>query len=124
MGHCGGTSKLSGASHTGPLEAGRRIDVIACDGISDGEPVNPGTLFTNTRSLTCLVKYRSLPPNSELKWVWQLPGGQTKESVRAVNGTGWAWHGLNADRAMSAGTYRVSVTAMGQTVTTVTVTVR
>ncbi len=100
------------------------IDVIVCESAADGEPVNPGTLFTNTRSLTCLVKYRSLPPNSELKWVWQLPGGQTKESVRAVNGTGWAWHGLNADPAMSAGTYRVSVFALDQLVSVVTLTVR
>ena len=100
------------------------IDVIVCQSAADGEPVNPGTQFTNTKSLTCLVKYRALPENSELKWVWQLPSGQTKESTRAVKGTGWAWHGLNAEPAMSPGTYRVTVTALGQPVSTVTVTVR
>ncbi len=90
----------------------------------DGEPVTQGTQFTNTRSLTCRVKYRSLPPNSELKWVRQLPSGQTKKSVRAVNGTGRAWHGPNADPAMVPGTYPVTVTALGRSVTTITITVR
>ncbi|HCU34470.1 MAG TPA: hypothetical protein DGT21_03205 [Armatimonadetes bacterium] len=86
--------------------------------------MNRGTHFGSARSLKCLAKCRSLPDNSELKWVWQLPGGQTKESTRAVKGTGWAWHGLNAEPAMSPGTYRVTVTALGQPVTTITITVR
>lgn len=108
----------------GTTSSNPNIDVIVCQSAADGEPVNPGTQFANTKSLACLVKYRSLPENSELKWVWQLPSGQTKESVRAVKGTGWAWHGLNAEPAMSPGTYKVTVFALGKPVSTVTVTVR
>ncbi len=113
------------ASNAGTMpSANPNIEVIVCESAPDGEPVNPGTQFTNTKSLTCLVRYRNLPENSELKWVWQLPSGQTKESVRVVKGTGWAWHGLNADPAMASGTYRVTVSALGQAVTTVPVVVR
>ena len=108
----------------GTTSGNPNIDVIVCQSAADGEPVNPGTQFANTKSLACLVKYRSLPENSELKWVWQLPSGQTKESVRAVKGTGWAWHGLNAEPAMSPGTYKVSVTVSGRPVSTVSITVR
>ncbi len=108
----------------GTTSSNPNIDVIVCQSAADGEPVNPGTQFANTKSLACLVKYRSLPENSELKWVWQLPSGTTKESTRAVKGTGWAWHGLNAEPAMSPGTYKVTVTALGQPVTTITITVR
>ena len=100
------------------------IEVTVCESAPDGKPINAGTQFAGVKSLTCLVKYRSLPENSELKWVWLLPSGTTKESVRAVKGTGWAWHGLNADPAMSPGTYKVTVFALGQEVTTIPVVVR
>lgn len=108
----------------GTTSGNPNIDVIVCKSAADGEPVSPGTQFANTESLACLVKYRSLPENSELKWVWQLPSGHSKESVRAVKGTGWAWHGLNAEPAMSPGTYKVSVTVSGRPVSTVNIIVR
>jgi hypothetical protein len=100
------------------------IDVISCERVADGQPVNPGTQFTSPKSLACLVKYRNLPADTELKWTWQLPGGQTRETVRTVQDSGWAWDGGNADMAMPSGTYRVTVSTRGQVVKTVTITVR
>ncbi|MFO7947000.1 MAG: hypothetical protein R6V19_09300 [Armatimonadota bacterium] len=104
--------------------SGLDIDVIMCERAEDGEPVNPGTQFTSPKSLACLAKYRNLPANTELKWIWQLPNGQTKQSVRTVQNSGWAWHGLNAEPAMSPGTYTVTLSARGQVVKTVRITVR
>jgi len=100
------------------------IDVIFCERVADGEPVNPGTQFTKPRSLACLVKYRNLPADTELKWNWQFPGDQTRETVRTVKGNGWAWDGGSNDMAMPPGTYTVTVSARGQAVETVTITVR
>jgi hypothetical protein len=99
------------------------IDVITCESAADGNAVNPGTQFTRPKSLACLLKYRNLPANTELKWTWQLPNGQTKQSTRTVQNTGWAWHGLNADPAMPKGTYKITITAGGQVVKSVSVVV-
>ena len=109
---------------SGTPAPGPSISVTVCERVADGEAVNPGTQFANVKELACLAKYRGLPENTELKWVWELPGGKTIESVKTVNANGWAWHGLKAAPSLPAGTYRVTVHALGQSCRTITVTVR
>lgn len=100
------------------------ISVTVCESVVDGEAVKPGTQFTRPRSLACLVKYRNLPANTELKWVWQLPDGKTMQNAKTVTRNGWAWHGLNATPALPPGTYKVTIHALGQSNKTINVTVR
>ena len=95
-----------------------------CESAPGGVPQNAGTQFTKPKSIVCLVKHTNLPANSELKWVWVRPSGETTPYVKTVSGTGWATHGFTSTTAMTPGTYRITIYALGQPVQTITATVR
>ncbi|MHB8993683.1 MAG: hypothetical protein ACYC63_00365 [Armatimonadota bacterium] len=119
----GGTTSTAPTSSNSPANQSR-VEIILCEGAPGGIPKNPGTQFTKPASLIGLLNYRNLPANSELKWVWLRPNGQTTPYVKTVSGTGWATHGFTSTTAMSPGTYKVTIYAAGKLVRAVTAVVR
>lgn len=107
-----------------PTSTNPNIEVIMCESAPGGVPQNVGTDFTRPKTIYCLVRYRELPANTELKWVWLRPSGQITEHVKTVGGNGWGTHGFIAQTAMSPGTYKITIFAAGRPVQTVTATVR
>lgn len=117
---------VHGASTAPPVEgAGATLEVITCASVSEGgEPIGQGTTFTRPKSIACLVRYGGLPAGSEIHWVWRRGEARVAERTRTVEGTGWAWHGLSSDVALTPGAYRVTVSARGERVTETEITVR
>jgi len=117
------TATTTPTTTTAPNPAG--IEVVMCVSAPGGVAQSPGTQFTKPQSLVCLVKYRDLPANTELKWVWVRNGAQMGVYTKAVGGaTGWATHGYTNANGMTPGTYQVSIYVAGSVVTTVTATVK
>lgn len=123
----GGTAAPANTGSTAGNDASANqpsISVIMCEAAPGGEPQRVGSQFTKPKSLVCLLKYRNLPANTELKWLWQKPSGQTTPYVKTVSGTGWATHGFTSPTGLSPGTWRVTVSANGKVGKTTSVVVK
>lgn len=101
-----------------------KLEVTICERATDGQPQNVATEFTTPKFVGAFVRYTSLPPNSSVEWVWTRDGQQVAQLTKTLDGTGWHYHGLQSQTAVTPGSYEVTVSLNGQVVARRSLTVR
>jgi hypothetical protein len=119
----GGTTPAGSTTGTGIGGGQAQIELIICERAPQGEPENQGTEFTKPKTVACLVKYRNLPANTQVQWVWKRGATEVARHEKTLGGNGWAWHGLSNPNGITPGFYEVTVSVSGRAVTTARVTV-
>jgi hypothetical protein len=122
VGWQGGNGAGTGpADHTPPVGS---VEVVVCEEAPDGQPRNINTTFVAPKTLTALVRYTNLPPNTEVKWVWTQDGKPLADMTKIKSGTGWHRHTVTWPTAAPPGHYHLSVTVNGRSVAERDITVR
>jgi hypothetical protein len=101
-----------------------KLEVTVCERATDGQPQNVATEFTTPKSVGAFVRYTSLPANSNVQWVWTRDGQQVAQLTKTLDGTGWHYHGLQSQTAVTPGSYEVTISLNGQVVARRSLTVR
>lgn len=121
----GGTGTVGGTSGAGTAPtADARLEVVTCETAPNGQPVNAAAEFTAPKTVTVLVRYTNLPPNSAVDWLWTLDGRTEAKLSKVVGGTGWHTHGLRSETAIIPGVYTITVSLNGREAARRTITVK